>query len=159
MPDHVAEGAESVDQVLGLVRARGGRATATRRILLEVLFEAGEHLTAEELTRTVQLRAPDVHLSTIYRNLEELQELGVLAHTHLGHGPATYQLATMAHAHLLCESCGTSYEAPDELFRGLAAAALDRFGFAIDPHHFAILGRCADCVAAQGGDPSADAPS
>jgi Fur family transcriptional regulator, ferric uptake regulator len=136
----------TVEEVLALVRARGGRATASRRILLEVLFEADEHLTAEELTRAVQSRAPDVHLSTIYRNLEDLQDLGVIAHTHLGHGPATYQLASLAHAHFLCESCGTSFEAPDELFQGLAAAASQRFGFTIDPHHFAILGRCSSCV-------------
>jgi Fe2+ or Zn2+ uptake regulation protein len=142
---------DSVDEVLALVRARGGRATASRRILLEVLFEAEEHLTAEELTRAVQSRAPDVHLSTIYRNLEDLQDLGVIAHTHLGHGPATYQLASLVHAHFLCELCGTSFEAPDELFQGLAAAAHERFGFSIDPHHFAILGRCSSCADAQAG--------
>lgn len=138
---------EGVEDVLALVRSKGGRATASRRILLEVLFEAPEHLTAEELTRAVQERAPDVHLSTVYRNLEELEELGVVAHTHLGHGPATYQLASLAHAHFLCEHCGRSFEAPDELFAGLAVAARERLGFAIDPRHFAVLGRCRECSA------------
>lgn len=146
----------SVDAVLALVRARGGRATASRRILLEVLFDADEHLTAEELTKAVQSRAPDVHLSTIYRNLEDLQALGVIAHTHLGHGPATYQLASQAHAHFLCEACGTSYEAPDELFLGLAQGAQERLGFTIDPHHFAILGRCSAC-ARRGPEPRSPA--
>jgi Fur family ferric uptake transcriptional regulator len=135
----------SVDDVLALVRARGGRATPSRRVLLEVLFDTEDHLTAEELADAVQARAPDVHLSTIYRNLEDLQGLGVVAHTHLGHGPATYQLASLAHAHLVCESCGTMIEAPDDLFQGLARAAKTRLGFSIDPRHFAILGRCAAC--------------
>jgi Fe2+ or Zn2+ uptake regulation protein len=36
-------------------------------------------------------------------------------------------------------------EAPDTLFRSLAIEAETRFGFTIDPHHFAMLGRCADC--------------
>ena len=36
-------------------------------------------------------------------------------------------------------------EAPDALFGGLAKDAKARFGFTIDPHHFAMLGRCADC--------------
>lgn len=132
--------------MLALLREHGGRATATRRILLEVLFEADEHLTAEDLTRLVQARAPDAHLSTIYRNLEELQDLGVVDHTHLGHGPATYQLAGAAHAHFLCESCGATFEAPDELFAGLAAAARSEHRFEINPHHFAILGRCEQCA-------------
>jgi len=136
---------DSVEDVLALVRARGGRATPSRRILLEVLFEAEDHCSAEELATAVQARAPDVHLSTIYRNLEDLQQLGVIVHSHLGHGPATYHLAATAHCHFVCQSCGAAVAAPDELFAGLAASALDRFGFEIDTHHFAILGRCAAC--------------
>lgn len=136
----------SVDEVLDLVRAGGGRATSSRRVLLEVLFESHEHRSAEDLAAAVQARAPDVHLSTIYRNLEDLERLGVVAHTHLGHGPATYQLATTAHAHLICERCGRRFEAPDDLFAGLARAAKARWGFTIDPRHFAILGRCSDCA-------------
>ncbi|HEX3946722.1 MAG TPA: transcriptional repressor [Acidimicrobiales bacterium] len=135
----------SVDAVLALVRARGGRATPSRRILLEVLFGAGDHMTAEALAEAVQGRAPDVHLSTIYRNLEDLQQMGVIAHSHLGHGPATYQLASLAHAHFLCEECGTMIEAPDDMFRGLARSAKATLGFSIDPRHFAIVGRCAEC--------------
>ena len=140
--------AASVEDVLALVRARGGRVTESRRTLLEVLFEAGEHRSAEELAAAVQARAPDVHISTIYRNLEDLQELGVVVHSHLGHGPATYQLAALAHAHFICEECGATLEAPDELFRGLAATVRAKLGFSIDPHHFAMLGLCRAC---QGG--------
>jgi Fur family transcriptional regulator, ferric uptake regulator len=135
----------TVDDVLSLVRASGGRATPSRRLLLEVLFEAEGHCTAEVLAEAVQARAPDVHISTIYRNLEELQRLGVVIHTHLGHGPATYQLTSLAHSHFVCEECGAMIEAPDELFRGLARTAKARLGFSIDPHHFAILGRCEAC--------------
>ena len=65
-----------------------------------------------------------------------------------GHGAATYQLASLAHAHFICEECGAMIEAPDELFAGLARTAKAKFGFTIDPHHFAMLGRCADCVEA-----------
>lgn len=140
----------SVDSVLATVRARGGRATSSRRVLLEVLFEARGHMTAEDLAAAVHARAPEVHLSTIYRNLEDLQALGVIVHNHLGHGPATYQLASLAHAHLICDACGTTFEAPDDLFAGLARAARTRLGFTIDPHHFAIMGRCADCEAGAG---------
>jgi Fur family transcriptional regulator, ferric uptake regulator len=136
----------SVENVLALVRARGGRATSSRRILLEVLFEADDHLSVEDLAEAVQARAPEVHISTIYRNVEDLQRLGVIAHSHLGHGPATYQLASLAHAHFICEECGAMIEAPDEIFGGLARTAKTKLGFSINPHHFAILGRCADCT-------------
>ncbi|MGH9043306.1 MAG: Fur family transcriptional regulator [Acidimicrobiales bacterium] len=137
----------SVDEVIALLRARGGRATPSRRILLEVLFDARDHLTAEELAAAVQARAPDVHLSTIYRSVEDLQQLGVVAHSHLGHGPATYQLASMAHSHFICEDCGAIVEAADELFEGLARAVKAKLGFHINPRHFAMLGRCSRCEA------------
>jgi Fur family transcriptional regulator, ferric uptake regulator len=135
----------SVDSVLAYLRSQGGRVTSSRRILLEVLFHADGHMSAEALAEAVQQQAPDVHLSTIYRNLEELEHLGVISHSHLGHGPSSYLLASHAHAHLICADCGTMIEAPDELFRGLARTAQSRFGFTIDPKHFAILGLCSDC--------------
>ncbi len=145
-PPGSAPGASTVDQVLALLRAGGGRVTSSRRILLEVLFDADGHLTAEELAEAVQARAPDIHLSTIYRNLDELQRLGVVLHSHLGHGPATYQLAANAHAHFICEGCGAVVEAPVRLFSGLARSVKSDLGFVIDPRHFAILGRCSACA-------------
>jgi Fur family transcriptional regulator, ferric uptake regulator len=73
-----------------------------------------------------------------------------VTHSHLGHGPSSYVLATHAHAHFMCGQCGTMIEAPPEMFRGLARSARTKLGFTIDPKHFAILGRCAEC----GGTPT-----
>lgn len=135
----------TVEDVLDLVRRQGGRVTSSRRLLLHALFDSPRHHTAEELASEVQAQAPDIHLSTIYRNLDELERLGVIVHAHLGHGPATYHLAVAAHGHFVCEECGAMVEAPDEVFRGLSRVARDRFDFEINPHHFAVLGRCRDC--------------
>lgn len=136
----------SVEDVLDRVRARGGRVTTARRLLLNLLFESPGHHTAEDLAAEVQARAPDVHISTIYRNLEELERLGVVVHAHLGHGPATYHLATSTHSHLVCGSCGAAFEAPEELFSDLARRAKRHYGFLIDPRHFAVLGTCSACA-------------
>jgi Fur family transcriptional regulator, ferric uptake regulator len=135
----------SVDGVIAFLRTRGSRVTPSRRLLLEVLFDAKGHMSAEAIAEAVQTKAPDVHLSTIYRNLEELEHLGLISHSHLGHGPSSYLLASHAHAHFICADCGTMIEAPDAMFRGLAKAANEKLGFTIDPYHFAILGRCAGC--------------
>ncbi len=67
-----------------MLRESGGRVTTSRRILLRCLFEESPHRTAEELAAEVQRVAPDVHISTIYRNLEELERLGIIVHAHLG---------------------------------------------------------------------------
>jgi Fur family ferric uptake transcriptional regulator len=136
---------ELVEEVLARLRHQGGRVTTARRQLLNALFDAGDHRTAEDLAAQVQARVPDVHLSTIYRNLDELERLGVIIHTHLGHGPATYHLSSSLHGHLVCASCGTTIEAPQELFHGLSRSAAAEYGFSIDPRHFAVLGRCRAC--------------
>jgi Fur family ferric uptake transcriptional regulator len=136
---------EAIEAVLALVRKHGGRATPARRLLLTVLFGSTEHKSAEELAAEIRAQAPDVHLSTIYRNLEELERLGVIDSTRLGGGPATYHLASAAHGHLVCENCGSMTEVPDDMFAGLIRAARDNYGFAINPHRFAVTGRCANC--------------
>ena len=136
---------DAIEDVLALVRRHGGRATPARRLLLNALFGSRDHRSAEELAAEVHAVAPDVHLSTIYRNLEELERLGVIDSTRLGNGPATYHLASAAHGHLVCEKCGTMIEVPDEIFADLVRVAADGYGFAINPHRFAVTGRCASC--------------
>jgi Fe2+ or Zn2+ uptake regulation protein len=144
-PAATAPDAGTLEDALELLRQHGGRVTSSRRILLRTLFRSPAHRTAEELAAELQAEAPDIHLSTIYRNLEELERLGVVVHSHFGHGPATYHLATAVHGHFVCEECGKLIEVPGSMFAGLAQEASTRFGFTIDPHHFAMLGRCAEC--------------
>lgn len=146
VPDDASVDA-AVESIIGVLRADGHRVTTPRRLLIRCLIEAGGHRTAEELAVEVQHRAPDVHISTIYRNLEELERLGVIEHAHLGHGAATYHLAATPHGHLVCSDCGLTIEVPDELFRQLGRRVLTDYGFSIDPHHFAMIGRCAGCTA------------
>jgi Fur family transcriptional regulator, ferric uptake regulator len=136
---------DGVEEVLARMREAGGRATPARRLLLRVLFSEGKHRSAEELAAEVQAQAPDVNISTIYRNLDELVRLGVVDRTYLGGGPASYHLASAAHGHIFCEHCGAMTEVPDELFADLADVVAARYGFAIAPHRFAVTGLCADC--------------
>jgi Fur family ferric uptake transcriptional regulator len=136
---------EAVEAVLALIRENGGRATPARRLLLQALFGSQEHRTAEELAAEVRAHAPDVHLSTVYRNLEELERLGVIDSTRLHEGGATYHLASAAHGHLVCEQCGSMTEVPDGMFQALIDSARQQYGFAINTHRFAVTGRCANC--------------
>ena len=136
---------EAIEDVLALVRRHGGRATPARRLLLNALFGNRDHRSAEELAAEDHAGAPDVHLSTIYRNLEELERLGVVDSTRMGSGPATYHLASAAHGHLVCEKCGSMTEVPDDMFGDLVRIAGTEYGFAINPHRFAVTGHCANC--------------
>jgi Fe2+ or Zn2+ uptake regulation protein len=134
-----------MESILGLLRAGGGRITTSRRLVVGALLHLRGHITAEALCDLVQATAPDVVISTIYRNLEELERLGVVVHSHLGHGPAVYHLTSAAYAHLVCSDCGAALEAPEEFFGDLAKQAATRYGFTVDPRHFAILGHCRAC--------------
>jgi len=139
---------DTVEEIVSQLRHGGTRVTTARRLLLTVLLNSTGHPTVEELLISVRAMAPDVHESTVYRNLEELERLGVVVHTHLGHGAATYHLAANAHGHLVCENCGSTIEAAADLFDGLTEAARTRHGFQLRPYHFAVLGICDSCTEA-----------
>ncbi len=135
-----------LDDLVGRLRARGVRVTSARRALLAALVDAeNHHLDAQDLSAAVQRAVPDVHLSTIYRSLDSLEELGLVDHVHFGHGRAIYHLADEPHQHLLCEVCGAVVEVPDDVFAELTSTLERAYGFTIRPHHFAVIGRCRVC--------------
>jgi Fur family ferric uptake transcriptional regulator len=135
----------NVDEILGAIRASGGRITATKRALIAVLSASSDHLTAEDLTEAIQRDAPDASPSTIYRNLEELEQLGIVVHAHLGRSAAVYHLAGPVHGHLLCSRCGLTIEVPSSTFESLVHTVRRQYDFDVDRHHLAISGRCTYC--------------
>jgi Fur family transcriptional regulator, ferric uptake regulator len=141
----VADDAE-LEEILGRLRAAGGRITSARRALVTALLGADGHPTAEGLAAAVQKRQPDVHQTTIYRILDDLEHLGVVEHTHLGHGPAVYHLSESAHPHVVCDRCGQVMEVDRKAFDALARQLRADHGFVIRPGHFAVTGRCRDCA-------------
>jgi Fur family ferric uptake transcriptional regulator len=90
-----------------------------------------------------------VNLSTVYRTLELLEELELVSHTHLGHGAPIYHAAhERDHLHLVCGACGRIIEAAAVFADPLVERLRGEFGFETDVAHFALFGRCAECVAA-----------
>lgn len=134
-----------IDEILELIRERGGRLTTPRRAIVAALLDADGHVTAEEIADRVQAAHPDVHRSTVYRTLDTLADLGVVEHVHLGHGPAVYHFTDDAHHHLICRTCGAVVEVPADVFAPLARSLRRRFGFDVDARHFALSGLCQDC--------------
>ncbi len=135
----------TIEEVLARLRERGVRATPARRLLLGALFRDRTHRSVGELTGQVQAQAPDVNITTIYRNLDELVRLGVVDRSYLGGSTAAYHLASATHAHLFCEQCGAITEVPSELFRDITRTLAARYEFAVNPHNFSVVGRCANC--------------
>jgi Fur family transcriptional regulator, ferric uptake regulator len=137
---------DRLDRILGGLRTQGGRVTASRRIITTALLDAPHHVTADELIAAVQATHPEIAPSTVYRTLHALADLGVVRPVHVGEGPAVYHLADDRHHHLVCRSCGTVTEAPDDLLAAAARRVRRDHGFVLDDQSVALLGVCARCA-------------
>lgn len=132
----------TADELLHRLRAQGGRVTTARRLVVSTLIDATSHVTAEDLAATIHEQHPEIHLSTVYRTLDALEKLGIVEHTHIGHGPAVYHVGA-THQHLVCEECGTVIDVPAHLLEGVQQTLQQHYGFTLHIGHFALLGRCA----------------
>jgi Fur family transcriptional regulator, ferric uptake regulator len=135
----------SVDDILDRLSAAGRRRTAPRQAIVEMLLAARGHVTADELADDVQRRFPSVNISTVYRTLDTLEDLGIVDHVHLGHGRAIYHLADDDHQHLVCEVCESVEEIPLAKLRPLLRTIETDHGFEVDRRHFALVGVCRRC--------------
>lgn len=127
-----------------VLRARGLRLTAQRQLILEAVY-ALDHATPEQVHHAVTEVAAGVNITTIYRTLELLEELGLVTHTHLSHGSPTYHAAGRhQHVHLVCRSCGAVQEVEPALMQPLAEQ-LEARGFLVDIGHVALFGVCKGC--------------
>lgn len=130
------------------LRAHGLRSTAQRRAVLQALSVL-RHATVDELAAHLQAGGADVNLSTVYRTLEALDEVGLVTHAHLSHGGPTYHTVDEEpHIHLVCSRCGRVDEAGVDVALPLADALNRSAGFAVDLRHMALHGLCAACAAA-----------
>ena len=128
------------------LRERGFRLTPQRLMILEAVSTEKGHVTAEAIHEVVADQYPDMSLSTVYRTLETLRDLGLVTQTDLGTGRIEYHYAEEAHHHhLVCRKCGTASEIDDTFMGSLSAMLLDSYGFRPEITHFAIFGVCAAC--------------
>ena len=125
---------------------KGLRLTPQRDLVLPAVRELG-HANPEEVHNKVHPDHPGINLSTVYRNLETLENVGLVQHTHLGHGGATYHAAEeLTHLHLVCGKCESVGDAPIEVAANFVQTLSDDYGFKTDVTHFAIYGTCANCA-------------
>jgi Fur family transcriptional regulator, ferric uptake regulator len=142
-PERPAAPLHSIEDALDALRGSGRRVTRPARQLLDALFAVDEPLAAEELGARAGLESD---LSSVYRNLERLQQVGVVSHVHAGHGPGLYALARgRDREYLVCDRCArlTMLE-PAEL-DAIRRRLREDFGHEADFSHFPIHGLCAEC--------------
>lgn len=127
------------------LRARGLRLTTQRQLVLEAVHALG-HATPDQVHAEVSKKAAGINITTVYRTLELLEELDLVAHTHLSHGAPTYHaVGEQQHAHLVCHTCGHVAELPVEVLAPLAEQLWRDRSFLVDIDHVALFGQCATC--------------
>ena len=130
------------------LRARGLRLTAQRQRVLAAVT-ALEHATPESIGARLREEAgsggaaPDT--STVYRNLELLERLGLVWHTHLGKGAPIYHVAEHPHLHVVCSSCGEVSSVDPGILDNAAERLATELGFTVDVGHVALTGTCRAC--------------
>ena len=130
------------------LRRGGYRITPQRQLVLEAV-ERLRHGTPEEILAEVQRTASGVNLSTIYRNLDVLEEVGLVTHAHIGHGAPTYHAVDdHVHIHLVCDRCGAVESIDASIATNFLGAVNSGTGFVTDISHVALHGLCSACATA-----------
>jgi Fur family ferric uptake transcriptional regulator len=141
-----------------LLRDKGYRLTPQRELVLSAVNRLG-HATPDEILTAVRRTARGVNVSTVYRTLELLEQIGLVRHTHLIDTATTYHLAADQHFHLVCRMCRTVSEAPTGMLAELAGRLADERGFSMDVGHVALFGVCGNCSDGNTCEPDAAAHS
>jgi len=140
----------------GKFRDAGYRLTLSRETILRVLSETSSHLSAEEIYLKVHNIYPASGLSSIYRTLELLTQMGLVFKFDFGDGRARYELAQgpqgiRHHHHLVCTNCGRvidcgNFDKDEEsLLTKIEISISKKFNFKVTSHLMRFRGLCDKC--------------
>ena len=123
--------------------------TNQRKIIIkELLKQAEQHLSAEDIYNAVKKEHPEIGLATVYRTLDLLADLEIIHKIDFGDGRARYELGGGEHHHhhhLICLTCGEVIEFNDDLLDDLEAAIKQQSGFTVVDHQVKFYGICDKC--------------
>jgi len=136
------------------LREQGLRLTPQRKVIAEVLQQAGEHLDAQEVLRRAQEKMPSLHLASVYRALKSFKKLGIIDELDLmhvnGHGHYYEARTNQDHVHFTCQRCGRVLEIDTPLFERLKGKIEGRHGLAIRIARLELGGLCGTCTSEEG---------
>jgi Fur family ferric uptake transcriptional regulator len=125
------------------LRSSGKRLTPQRELILRAVDRLG-HATPDEVLVEVRKQSSAVNISTVYRTLEVLEELGLVRHAHLSDRAPTYHsVGGHEHFHLVCRNCGRVESVDPDVLQPLNDRLRQDQNFAVDVGHLTIFGTCA----------------
>lgn len=138
---------DPVEEFSKYISDSGLKNTPQRRLIVEVFFRSGKHLSTEELYEQVKAEDSGIGQATVYRTLKLLCEAGLAKEQHFGENTARYEPIEddSHHDHLICTICGKNLEVMDEEIERLQEELARRCGFVLTSHRMIMYGQCADC--------------
>ena len=128
------------------LREKGYRLTPQRELVLRAVDRLG-HATPDEILAAVREESQAVNVSTVYRTLELLEELGLVRHNHISDRAPTYHsTAGPDHVHLVCRGCGGITEVAPEIVAPMTDTLRAEYGFSTDIGHLTVFGTCRRCA-------------
>ncbi len=139
-------GSRKRSSLLEILQEKGYRLTPPRMIVLEAVEASDDHISADEIYRQTLIKYPYMNISTVYRTLELLTELGLASETDFGGERLCYHpLGKSHHHHLVCWKCGKVQDIDVSVFHQLQDDLRTRYGFDAELEHIALFGICAAC--------------
>src|SRR5258707_957162 len=143
--------AETTGPLQKPLREKGIPLPRQRRVILEVMDNAEQHLDVDQILERAQKMDPAVHLVTVYRTIDLLKKEGLIdeldllhlrgdRHYYESHGPRD-------HIHLACLRCGKVREFESRLYEQLKEQIARDFHMKVTMSRTEVGGYCADCLA------------
>lgn len=127
------------------LRGSGYRLTPQRELILTAVDRLG-HATPDEVLTEVRQHSQAINISTVYRTLEVLEELGLVRHAHLSDRAPTYHsVRDHTHFHLVCRNCREVVSVDADVVAPLVDRLATDFDFEADVGHLTIFGSCTTC--------------
>ncbi len=139
-----------IEKIKRSLMENGSKLTSQREIIVRVLLEnEKDHLSAEDVFMLVKVKFPEIGLATVYRTLELLAELQIVAKMNFGDGVARYDLRgedhEHMHHHLICQRCGALEEIKEDWLTELEERLEKEYGFKVLDHRLDFTGTYKEC--------------
>jgi len=137
---------ESADDNRQALHVPGLRNTNQRSLILEIIRHGEGHLDADEVYRRAREKQPRLSLSTVYRTLQKLKQLGLIEEVHFDEEHHHYEIKSAAeHHHLVCLGCGRVVEFKYPLARQIKRNVAEAKHFEITGSEVRMTGYCPAC--------------
>lgn len=119
--------------------------TKQRKVVLQVICDAKEHLTANEVFDQAKSLLPTISFATVYNSLRYLKDAGHIAEIQFGNGASRFDKMTSRHDHAICVKCGKLVDMELDLPAELVKLAAEYSKFQPESLELTLRGLCPDC--------------